>query len=392
MTLHVAGSIKGTGTNDGLLFLENTNSPAILRVLTTGGQTFIQSGTASTSDSRADINFTSMFNGTNYMKIQGSTGNIGIGTTSPESSLHLSAPIISGENAAVLTLHNTHNLYDRGRAFIKAEHDGIVSAGNKLTFHTRLDTAASYFGTDYIYERMCIKHNGNVGIGTTDPSGEFHINGENMYFSSKLVSNCTWRIMPQTSNATKVFRIYDQDNAADRLAIDASGNVGIGKINPGTKLDVNGGIRTRLPHMWARQTVQPSNTTSLLLVWNNTVYNDTTLGNMYSTTRTCNFPIKGVYVVTVQAHSYYAGGGTYYTDFMWVQKNSGGGTRWTTYNNPRELSQNEGNSDMHLTETMVIVADAGDYLEVTHSTQLQTARNYNGGWNNIRAACIYQIN
>jgi hypothetical protein len=81
---------------------------------------------------------------------------------------------------------------------------------------------------------------GNVGVGTTSPAGDFHINGENMYFSSKLVSNCTWRIMPQTGNSSKQFRIYDQDNAANRLVIDASGNVGIGVNNPNVKLDVNG--------------------------------------------------------------------------------------------------------------------------------------------------------
>jgi hypothetical protein len=81
---------------------------------------------------------------------------------------------------------------------------------------------------------------GNVGVGTTNPTGDFHINGENMFFSSKLVSNCTWRITPQTGNSTKQFRIYDQDNAANRLVIDASGNVGIGVNNANVKLDVDG--------------------------------------------------------------------------------------------------------------------------------------------------------
>jgi hypothetical protein len=47
---------------------------------------------------------------------------------------------------------------------------------------------------------------------------------------------------------------------------------------------------------------------------------------------------------------------------------------------------------MQTTGTMVIMANAGDYLEVTHGTSSITSRNYNGGWNNIRAVCIYAIN
>jgi hypothetical protein len=48
--------------------------------------------------------------------------------------------------------------------------------------------------------------------------------------------------MPQTGNTTKLFRIYDQDNARDRLVIDASGNVGIGTSSPAYKLDVSGDL------------------------------------------------------------------------------------------------------------------------------------------------------
>jgi hypothetical protein len=189
------------------------------------------------------------------------------------------------------------------------------------------------------------------------------------------------------------FSVHNENGIVENaLIISKDGRVGIGDTTPSYKLDVNGGIRTRLPHLWARQTSQPGATNSLLLVWNNTVYNDSTLGNMYSTTRTCNFPIKGVYVVTVQAHSYYAGGALYYTNFLWLHKNSGGGTRWTTRDNPKNLSENSANSDMHTTGTMVIVADAGDYLEVTHGTSISTSRNYSGDWNNIRAVCIYAIN
>jgi hypothetical protein len=93
VALDVAGTIRGTGgiitgTSDALLTVTNTTTPAILRTLTTGGQVYFQSGTAATSDSRANINFTSMYNATNYLTIEGSTGYVGIGT-SPGTNLEI---------------------------------------------------------------------------------------------------------------------------------------------------------------------------------------------------------------------------------------------------------------------------------------------------------------
>jgi len=52
--------------------------------------------------------------------------------------------------------------------------------------------------------------------------------------------------MPQTGNSTKLFRIYDQDNSADRLVINASGNVGIGTASPNTALEVYSTTGTQL--------------------------------------------------------------------------------------------------------------------------------------------------
>ena len=105
VALDVAGTIRGTGgiitgTSETVLTVTNTTTPAILRTLTTGGQVYFQSGTAATSDSRANINFTSMYNATNYLTIEGSTGNVGIPTTS-EFKLDVGGSLTSGRSLVV---------------------------------------------------------------------------------------------------------------------------------------------------------------------------------------------------------------------------------------------------------------------------------------------------
>ena len=145
-------------------------------------------------------------------------GKLGVGTASPEASLH-----IGPKDNNHIYLASSNNSYGW-----KLDTDD--QSNGEVPFRIIKRTG----GVDSTV--LTIKNqNGNVGISN------LHVRGENVYLQSALVSNCTWRIMPQTGNATKLFRIYDQDNTADRLVIDASGNVGIGVTSPTVKLDVVGG-------------------------------------------------------------------------------------------------------------------------------------------------------
>jgi hypothetical protein len=81
-----------------------------LRITADGGAVSFQSGVDFTNDSKGDIKFQSMLGATTHMTIDGSTGNVGIGTVNPSAQLTLGAS--SGSQIAVTgntrLFSNTH--------------------------------------------------------------------------------------------------------------------------------------------------------------------------------------------------------------------------------------------------------------------------------------------
>ena len=189
-----------------------------------------------------------------------SSGNVGIGTTSPDFPLETvytsnnsgnfstSLALGSGTNANLCAGH----LQNLGTG--NSEVGLLFSAGNTqfgqwsvnclktgafvgdLAFRTRTGGATSA-------ERMRITSAGLVGIGTTSPSSSLDVNGD------ITISSSHPRIFLTDSSDNPDylidvngghFLIHDVTNAADRLKINSSGNVGIGISSPSDKLHVRG--------------------------------------------------------------------------------------------------------------------------------------------------------
>jgi len=194
-------------------------------------------------------------------------GNVGIGTTSPLTSLEVkkdNAPsiiTITGGLNTQTTLGNEIGSIDfksndasiistndiAGRIVSVSEYSNGAMAG--MAFYTADNTVAPF-----IRERMRISNTGNVGIGTKSPSEKLTVKGDNAGISLRSNDYMISRIIPRGSNTSNLdkglFSLYNASVESTRIDSAGNswlngGNVGIGTTSPTAKLDVNGEIAIR---------------------------------------------------------------------------------------------------------------------------------------------------
>jgi len=140
-------------------------------------------------------------NDSTLMTVQGSTGNVGIGTTSPDTKLHLEASnngvtaMTSANNRLRFTDTDTTVTSNQPTGVIEFEsrdsgNEGIlafIACKGSNTGQGSLHFATGKEASSTLAERMMIDQSGNVGIGTTSPSSIFHVEGT----SDIAKFNCT---------------------------------------------------------------------------------------------------------------------------------------------------------------------------------------------------------
>jgi hypothetical protein len=228
----------------------------------------------------------------------GASGNVGIGTADPATALHVRNPG-GADIASSIIIQPASTTYARGYAKIEAYPDAAVGAGTGLKFYTRLDSGSDFDPASLVTERMTIKNDGNVGIGTTNLyrnskldvrggivlTGGSHgsrptndgsildfseISGQNTGDASAgflRLSAGGYKIPDSLADAfSKTFidicgysstTDFDRNISfhtlnSERMRIAQNGNVGIGTASPGAKLQVGGNAETSPQYLWIR--------------------------------------------------------------------------------------------------------------------------------------------
>ena len=255
----------GTSSSDYAAEFRKADNTTIMRIRGDGN---VGLGTANPTTGRLHLRGAGTSNSTNAIFAENSSGaglfairdggeafilgNVGIGTSSPDTLLELvgADPILTIRDSATssATANATLRLAESGASDSLGSYWDIKSVGGQLQF---IDNWNEGGGTG---TRVVINDSGYVGIGTTNPAQKFVVaEGTNQHGIELAPGSLSY--IQAYDRATSDYGnlkidaeilMFGTNNGAERMRIDTSGNVGIGKTAGAVRMDVETNLNGNL--------------------------------------------------------------------------------------------------------------------------------------------------
>lgn len=184
-----------------------------------------------------DLRFYDETNAKEVMRLQDSTGNVGIGTTGPNVKLYVKT---DGDIVSIFEDDDNPSIILKdANAGTDLKYAGLRLNNNLLGIGKMPDSLASF--TDIVSINT---NTGNVGIGTSSPKAKLEVNmgtGDGLLLST-TDNGYIWNALniTNTNGWGNANLITVSSNAGTQFVVKGNGNVGIGTGSPTAKLDVAG--------------------------------------------------------------------------------------------------------------------------------------------------------
>ena len=166
--------------------------------------------------------------------------NVGIGTASPATKLHVE---VAGASSIITNKGTSSNYYGYSGSTLVTQ---LLSSSTQ-TYLNSVANLPVIFGTNDT-ERMRIDASGNVGIGTNSPGAKLHVSGTSGTKALFEKTGSTGAYIGLKDSSGNLVYLGDNNGTFEvqtsgssystKMAITSSGNVGIGTTSPSKKLTV----------------------------------------------------------------------------------------------------------------------------------------------------------
>ena len=258
---YLSGNV-GIGTTNPIRALHVNSGNDTIRLQSTSTNTKIEMVNTTSTTNEFGFLSDSFFvspDGTEAMRIK-SSGNVGIGTTSPATALHIDS---SGATALTLQRNSgaSSNISIKYDGVSQDYYTGVASASEDFVIGTSADLNGNNL--------LRVTSAGNVGIGTTSPQAPLHVHGDINLGNSAGADAANVEIASlnfynrDTSNSAPnnaaIIRAYSSQatgsggyltfatsdgteaegaDATEKMRIDSSGKVGIGTTSPASTVHI----------------------------------------------------------------------------------------------------------------------------------------------------------